>query len=184
MKQVALSYLAATASSITVALGTGKLAKTFLSPSVQRAVLPMVPFFAVSCASVLNVFLMRRNEIYEGITVKDEFGREYGKSKVAGTEAVKLTAISRVVWSIPVLSFPPIILALLNRTKWFRANPRLELPVNLSLITVALFFGVPAAIGLFPDTMEIQSSHLEPQFQQLLDQSNRPISKFYYYRGL
>jgi hypothetical protein len=58
-----------------------------------------VPYTAVSSASIANVFLMRGNEIRQGIEVKDKDDNVVGKSKIAGKQAVTKVAISRAVTS-------------------------------------------------------------------------------------
>ena len=105
----------------------------------------LVPFAAVASAGALNVFLMRGEEIRQGIDVypvltedekiqKEKNGsgvQSLGKSKKAATLAVGETALSRVLNATPVMAIPPLILVRLQRTEWLKSRPRMTLPVNL-----------------------------------------------------
>ena len=105
----------------------------------------LVPFAAVASAGALNVFLMRGEEIRQGIDVypvlseEDKKLREgqgeevqsLGKSRKAAILAVGETAASRVLNSTPVMGLPPLVLVRLQRTEWLKSRPRMVLPVNL-----------------------------------------------------
>lgn len=56
-----------------------------------------VAFPAVACANVVNVFLMRRAELVEGIAVTDADGKVRGRSVVAAKQALADTAVTRIV---------------------------------------------------------------------------------------
>ena len=62
-----------------------------------------MPYTAVASAGVANVFVMRLNEVQQGVAVMDEDGNKLGISKKAGMLGVSLSAVSRAVWSIPCL---------------------------------------------------------------------------------
>ena len=105
----------------------------------------LVPFAAVASAGALNVFLMRGEEIRQGIDVypvlseeekklRESQGAEVqslGKSKKAAVLAVGETAASRVLNSTPIMVLPPLVLVRLQRTEWLKSRPRMVLPVNL-----------------------------------------------------
>jgi hypothetical protein len=104
-----------------------------------------VPFAAVATAGVLNVFLMRGEEIRQGIDVypalsevekrRVETGdveiKPLGKSKKAATLAVGETAISRVLNATPIMVLPPLLLVRLQKTEWLKQRPKMVTPVNL-----------------------------------------------------
>ena len=118
-----------------------------LSPVAKTTLTRLVPFAAVASAGALNVFLMRGEEIRQGIDVfptlskeekvrKEEDGSQVqslGKSKKAATLAVGETALSRVLNSTPIMVLPPLVLVRLQQTKWLRQRPRMTLPVNLGM---------------------------------------------------
>lgn len=55
----------------------------------------------MACAGAANVYLMRFKETRAGITVTDKDGNALGVSKKAGTKAVNLTALTRVILPTP-----------------------------------------------------------------------------------
>jgi hypothetical protein len=141
------SYLTAVTASCGVALGLNALVPRLkgLSPNAKMLAGRLVPFAAVASAGVLNVFLMRGEEIRQGIDVypvlteeekhKVETGElEYkslGRSKKAATLAVGETAISRVLNATPIMVLPPLILVRLQKTDWLKQRPKMVTPVNL-----------------------------------------------------
>ena len=118
-----------------------------LSPVAKTTLTRLVPFAAVASAGALNVFLMRGEEIRQGIDVFPTLSREekvqkekdgsqvrsLGKSKKAATLAVGETALSRVLNSTPIMVLPPLVLVRLQQTEWLRQRPRMTLPVNLGM---------------------------------------------------
>lgn len=145
-----------------------------LSPSAKTIFGRLIPFAAVASAGALNVFLMRGEEIRQGIDVfpslspsqkadlvKDGKDVEsLGKSKKAATIAVAETALSRVLNATPIMVLPPLILVRLQRMEWLRRRPRMVLPVNLGLILTTSIFALPLALGAFPQRQIIRASQL------------------------
>lgn len=142
------SYLMAVSASCSVALGLNAMVPRLkVAPNTKLILGRLVPFAAVATAGALNVFLMRGEEIRQGIDVypaepkdrsagaevKSEGGevQSLGKSKKAATLAVGETAISRVLNSTPIMVLPPLILVRLQQMQWLKTRPRLVLPVNL-----------------------------------------------------
>ena len=143
------SYLFAVSASCSVALGLNAIVPRLkrLSPTAKTTLTRLVPFAAVASAGALNVFLMRGEEIRQGIDVfstlseeekaqKEKDGSQVqslGKSRKAATLAVGETALSRVLNSTPIMVLPPLILVRLQQTEWLRQRPRMTLPVNLGI---------------------------------------------------
>lgn len=141
------SYLLAVSASCSVALGLNALVPRLrrLSPATKTVLTRLVPFAAVASAGALNVFLMRGEEIRQGIDVYPVLSEEdkrqrksigdgvqsLGKSKKAAKLAVGETAVSRVLNSTPIMVLPPLILVRLQKAEWLKSRPRLVLPVNL-----------------------------------------------------
>lgn len=141
------SYFIAVGASCGVALGLNSIVPRLkrLSPNAKMIAGRLVPFAAVASAGVLNVFLMRGEEIRQGINVfpvlsdeeklKVERGelevKPLGKSKKAATLAVGETAISRVLNATPIMVLPPLILVRLQKTEWLKQRPRMTTPVNI-----------------------------------------------------
>lgn len=174
------SYFLAVGASCTVAVGLNSLIPRLrrLSPGARTVLTRLVPFAAVASAGVLNVFVMRGEEIRKGIDVfpsESEEGRRkreeakqhlepIGKSKKAATLAVGETAISRVFNATPIMVLPPLILVRLQRTQWLSQRPRMVLPVNLGLILTTSLLALPLALAAFPQRQAVKATTLEKEF--------------------
>ena len=138
------SYLLAVSASCSVALGLNALVPRLrgISPTTRTVFARLVPFAAVASAGALNVFLMRSEEMRQGIDVypvrhgdaSSEAASDaptLGKSRKAATLAVAETALSRVLNSTPVMVVPALMLVRLQQMDWLKRRPRFVLPVNL-----------------------------------------------------
>lgn len=144
----------------------------------------LVPFAAVVSAGVVNVFIMRMEEIYHGIYVTDKNGHILGTSPTAGLIAVSETASSRALNATPVMAIPPLILLRLQKTAWLQRYPRLTLPVNLALILGVSLVALPFAIGAFPQRQRIHVSKLEPEFHDRETKDGEKIEYVWFNRGV
>ncbi|KAL3438997.1 Tricarboxylate/iron carrier [Aspergillus tetrazonus] len=170
VSQMAKSYLLAVSASCSVALGLNALVPRLknVSPNTKLILGRLVPFAAVSSASALNVFLMRSEEIRQGIDVypvpekEGEPVQSLGRSKVAAKIAVGETAISRVLNATPIMVVPPLILVQLEKRKLL--SPRMVLPANLGLVLATSLFALPLALGAFPQRQAISAASLEEEF--------------------
>ncbi|KFY42692.1 hypothetical protein V495_04370 [Pseudogymnoascus sp. VKM F-4514 (FW-929)] len=177
--KIVQSYLLAVGASCSVALGLNALVPRLkrVSPGTKMVLGRLVPFAAVASAGALNVFLMRGEEIRQGIDVYPALSAEeqaagkseadlpsLGKSRKAATIAVSETAFSRVLNSSPVMVIPALALVRLQKMAWLRNNPRLVLPVNLGLILTTSLAALPFALGAFPQRERVRDSSLEPEF--------------------
>ncbi|MCJ1469861.1 hypothetical protein MMC07_008505 [Pseudocyphellaria aurata] len=174
------SYFLAVSASCSVALGLNAIVPRLkrLSPGTKTVLTRLVPFAAVASAGALNVFLMRGEEIRQGIDVYPVLGKEekaqqekygtsvpsLGKSKKAATLAVGETALSRVLNSTPIMVLPPLVLVRLQQAQWLKSRPRLVLPVNLGLILTTSIFALPLALAAFPQRQIVKASTLEEKF--------------------
>ncbi|KAI9865505.1 MAG: hypothetical protein M1824_002244 [Vezdaea acicularis] len=174
------SYFVAVSASCAVALGLNSIVPRLkrISPGARTVLSRLVPFAAVASAGVLNVFLMRGEEIRQGIDVYPVLSREekqnkekegkgvesLGKSKKAATLAVGETALSRVLNATPVMVIPSLLLVRLQRIEWLKRQPKLTLPVNLGLILTTSVFALPLALAAFPQRQAVSAQSLEPEF--------------------
>jgi len=181
-KQLIQNYFVAVSASCTVALGLNAVVPRLkrVSPNTRVILSRLVPFAAVACAGVLNVFLMRGEEIRRGIDIfpvqtegekaeRERTGKEVqslGKSKKAAFLAVGETAISRVLNATPIMVVPPMILVRLEKTEWLKQRPRMVLPVNLGLILTTSIFALPLALAAFPQRQAVSANSLEDEFHQ------------------
>ncbi|KAK7716839.1 lumenal Hsp70 protein [Botryosphaeria dothidea] len=180
--QIAKSYFMAVGASCGVAYGLNSVVPRLkrVSPTTRIILSRLVPFAAVVSAGVVNVFLMRGEEIRQGIDVfpvlteeekkkAEEAGEEsasksLGKSKTAAKLAVGETALSRVLNATPIMVVPPLVLVRLQRTEWLKQRPRMTTPVNLGLILATSLFALPFALAIFPQRQAISAKKLEPEF--------------------
>lgn len=181
--KMAQSYFVAVGASCSVAVGLNSIVPRLkrLSPSARVTLGRLVPFAAVASAGVLNVFLMRGEEMRTGIDVypvlseqdKQELAAQgkaesdvpsLGKSRKAATLAVAETAVSRVLNCTPIMMVPPLILVRLQRTEWLKRKPRLTLPINLGLILGMSYLALPLALAAFPQKEKVAAEKLEGEF--------------------
>lgn len=174
------SYFLAVGASCGVAVGLNSIVPRLknISPTTRTTLGRLVPFAAVASAGVLNVFLMRGEEIRQGIDVfpteteaakkkreeADQPLQSLGKSRKAATLAIGETAVSRVMNATPIMVIPPLILVRLQQTQWLKTRPRLVLPINLGLILTTSIFALPLALAAFPQRQAIKASSLEKEF--------------------
>jgi hypothetical protein len=130
---VVKSYFTAVTASCGVALGLNALVPRLksLSPNARMVAGRLVPFAAVASAGVLNVFLMRGEEIRQGIDVFPVLTEEEKYKVETATLAVGETAVSRVLNATPIMVLPPLILVRLQKTDWLKQRPRMVTPINL-----------------------------------------------------
>ncbi|XP_070541584.1 sideroflexin-5-like [Ptychodera flava] len=162
-----LGYTGAVTSACTIATCLTLLidkAKKF-NPATRMLIQRFVPFPAVATASVCNVVLMRFNELGEGIEVEEKDGTVIGTSKIAAKRALTETAMTRAVLPAPILIIPPIVMAFLERTQFLKKRPKLHLPIQATVCTLAFAFALPMAISLFPQFSAVDVSILEPEIQ-------------------
>ena len=180
MTDLTRNYFAAVSASCAVALGLNAVVPRLkrVSPNAKMILTRLVPFAAVASAGVLNIFLMRSDEIRKGIDVfptqseaskaeREESGKDVeslGRSKKAAVLAVGETAVSRILNATPIMVLPPLILVRLQRTDWLKARPRMVLPVNLGLILTTSIFALPLALAAFPQRQAVKASTLEQEF--------------------
>lgn len=188
-QQVFNAYSLSVITSCSVALGLNKMVQhssafpQILGTAIRSSAM-FIPYTAVATASILNVLLMRFNEIKHGIDVEDESGKVLGRSKIAGKSAIAQVAFSRAVIALPALTVPPLAMKLLDKTFLLRKLPRLRLPVNLALIGISLQTALPAAIAVFPQRCKVEATSLEPEFHNLRSPEGAPITSVYYNKGL
>ncbi|KAI8906659.1 hypothetical protein PhCBS80983_g06292 [Powellomyces hirtus] len=186
MTETATAYVSAVAASCGIAVGMNESVKraTSLKPSTQALLARAVPFTAVVTAGTLNVILMRKKELTDGIDVMDQDGTTIGKSTVAGRHAIGQVAISRVATSFPIVFIPSLIMARVDKTRFIARNPRLRAPLNLLTITGSLLAALPCAVALFPQQASLKVEKLEDKFKGLKTKNGEPVERVWFNRGL
>ena len=186
-KDIATSYCIATSSAIAVALGIRKAVdKQAKQLKGGKLVLlnSISSFVACALSGFLNAYIMRQTEIQKGIDVCDkETGQSYGKSKICATQAVMQTSISRI-FLVMTIFVPPVVLMGLERA---RMMPQARVPkfgVELSLLTLELYFAVPLGLALYSRYGTISAAELEPEFKDCRNAQGNVINEFVFNKGL
>lgn len=185
--QIITNYTLAVTASCSVALGLNSLVPRLksLKPNTRMILGRLVPFAAVVSAGIVNVFLMRSEELKKGISVFDKDGKDLGVSKTAALYAVGETAASRVINATPIMVIPPLILARLQKTRLLRGKPKsVEILTNIGLIFGTSLAVLPFALAVFPQRRIMPVSKLEPEFQLLKDEKGEPIEQLEFNRGI
>lgn len=185
-KQLITNYAVAVSASCGVAVGLNKLVPKLknLKPNTRLILGRLVPFAAVVSAGIVNVFLMRGNEIRKGISVYDSDGEEVGKSKKAAVIAVGETALSRVINATPVMVIPPLILVRLQRTVLKGKPFSVQTLASLGVIAVTAFTALPFALALFPQRQAIHLNKLESELQGKKNKNGKDVELVYFNRGI
>lgn len=102
----------------------------------------------------------------------------------AGQTGLAKCAAARIIWNIPVMMFPPMIMSRLERLKAVSSNPRLRIACETAVVTTCLLGAVSPALAFFPQRDSIPVERLEPQFRGLTDSSGKAISRVWYNKGL
>lgn len=185
-RQLIQNYTVAVTASCSVAYGLNAIVPRLKSLSANTKMIlgRLVPFAAVVSAGIVNVFLMRQEEIKKGITVFDKNGDEVGISKTAAKYAVGETAASRVINATPIMVIPPLILVRLQKGFLKGKGLGIQTLANLGLILSTSLVALPFALAIFPQYQAIDVKHLEPTLAHKLDKNGNEISTVYFNRGI
>lgn len=185
-KQLVTSYFLAVGASCGVALGLNSIVPRLKNVSANTKLLlgRLVPFAAVVSAGIVNVFLMRSQEIKKGITVFDEDGNQLGVSKKAAFQAVGETALSRVINATPIMVLPPLLLVQLQKTVLKNKSLSTLTFANLGLIFTTSLVALPFALAIFPQRRFVNPNSLETEFHNLKDKNGNELKSVWFNRGI
>lgn len=185
-KQLITNYFLAVGASCSVALGLNSVVPRLknISPGTRTLLSRLVPFAAVVSAGIVNVFLMRSEEIKKGISVFDENNNVVGQSKTAAWQAVGETAASRVINATPIMVVPPLILLQLQKSVLKNKSIAAVTGANLGLIYLTSIVALPFALAVFPQKTVVDAKSLGPDFADLKDKDGKPIEKVWFNRGI
>ncbi|ODQ82274.1 hypothetical protein BABINDRAFT_158904 [Babjeviella inositovora NRRL Y-12698] len=186
-QQIITNYTMAVTASCSVAVGLNSIVPrlTKVSANTRMILGRLVPFAAVVSAGVVNVFLMRGEEIKKGITVFDSEGNEQGVSKTAALYAVGETAASRVINATPIMVVPPLVLVKLQKMGLMRTKSRvIQTLATCGIVAATGFVALPFAIAVFPQRESMSVDKLEPQFRRLKNPQGERIETLEFNRGI
>lgn len=186
-QQIITNYTMAVTASCSVALGLNAVVPRLksLRPNTRMILGRLVPFAAVVSAGVVNVFLMRSEEIKKGINVYDKEGKEVGISQTAAVYAVSETAASRVINATPVMVIPPLILVRLQKSGFLKGkSKKWEIATNMGLIFTTALAALPFALAIFPQRRQLLATQLEEKFHGLKDKNGNEVEYLEFNRGI
>ncbi|XP_046384601.1 sideroflexin-1 isoform X2 [Ischnura elegans] len=173
------SYVLATGGALVTALGLNSLVKK-APPLIGR----LVPFAAVAAANCVNIPMMRRKELADGVLVMDERGSRVGLSHIAARAAITQVVLSRIAMAVPSMVFPPIVMNALERRGTLARLPWLSAPLQVLLCGFCLTFATPMCCALFPQRSSLSASHIEDHLQEKIKQLPHPVDTVYFNKGL
>ena len=80
----------------------------------------LVPFCAVAAANCLNIPLMRRLELQNGIMLETKEGDLVGMSKIAAKEGIGMVTVSRTAMAMPGMVLIPLVMNKLGSQGFFK----------------------------------------------------------------
>ncbi|VDM97155.1 unnamed protein product [Thelazia callipaeda] len=173
------SYICATGGAVTAALGLNSLVKS-MSPLIGR----FVPFCAVAVANAINIPLMRSKELFDGIVIVDEKGKEVGTSKKVAGIAIMNVTISRIAMATPSFLCIPVLMNKIVKKAWYKKRPWISAPLQTVLAGLVLTFATPLCCAIFPQMSSIETRYLEPEVQDKIKNLEDPPERVYYNKGL
>jgi len=173
------SYCAATTAALTAALGLNSVTKN-LPPLVGR----LVPFCAVAAANTVNIPLMRRMELQQGIMLETEDGVKVGESVTAAKTGISMVTMSRIGMAAPGMVLIPMIMNKFESQGLFKRYPKANAPLQVFLVGLILTFATPLCCAIFEQKASINVSDVEPHIQEKLKSLPNPPTVLYYNKGL
>lgn len=157
------SYAIATGTSCSIALGIRHFTKNYTSSLARVA----MPFLSVLAAGVTNLFVIRYNEMQDGIDITNETGSiTYGKSVIAGRDAIMKCCVARFVWLTPMLVAPPFLMDLLGKVPLIRKSPKIRFVSEIAIIGGIAWAVMPMALAVFPQKDSLSINDIEPHFKK------------------
>lgn len=93
----------------------------------------------------------------------------------AGLYAVSACTFGRVVVAMPILSIPPAVMVLVERSVWGQRHRWVHTPLLLSLVAACIMTCVPLVFGIFRQTASCHVRWLEPEFRDIVDSRGDPV---------
>jgi uncharacterized membrane protein len=184
------SYAIAVSAALVFAFGLSEYIQNNFVGDEMTQLLRFVSFPSAVVASSLNCFIVRSPELETGVPLLDDRFEPVLKtgetSLIAAQKGVYSTTASRGFLQMPTFFIPSLLLDTVTPLKHFLdANPACVLPVTTYVLLVVFGFGLPAAVGVFPQMSSVEAGKVEPHYRDLIDpQTGEPYTKFYFNKGL
>lgn len=182
--QLAQAYFLACSVACGIGVGAARLVERG-PPWIKRLGI-LVPYTAVVAAGAANLALTRLPEIRSGAPVFSLEGDALGSSSRAAVQSTKQVLMSRIML-LPVMPMlaPPIAMGMLRKAIPLLGRSRAAaVSAEVGLIASTIYCCLPAAIAVFPQTLTLPVTSLEPQFQGRMTSSGKPIEYVTCNKGL
>jgi len=176
--KLVIAYVSATSTALITSLGLKAYLAKRASPLFQR----YVPYAALAAANMVNIPLMRRSEIEEGIACVDDLGTPILNSRTAALLGISQVVFCRIVMATPGMTILPVIMERLEKKPWMRKIKPLHGPIQVLFVGCFLLFMTPTACSLFPQKASIKTETIG-KFEKLPSDQQLP-SVLYFNKGL
>lgn len=185
--QIMTAYLSATGTAVAVSYKLSQIAKKSSYPLASK----FVPFFAVCAGNVVNVPLMRQQDLLKGITVNDADGNILGESRLLGCMCLMQVVVTRISAAIPIMVFPTLAMSAIQK-KFSKhglvfekvLDRPLRIFLEASLIGICTYLVLPIAVALFPQHSNISIDKLESNLRSKIRAEQPTLTRVYYNKGL
>ena len=185
--QIITAYLSATGTAVAVSYKLSQIAKRSSYPLASK----FVPFFAVCAGNIVNVPLMRQQDLLKGITVNDTGGKILGESRLLGCMCLMQVVATRISAAIPIMVFPTLAMSAIQKQFSKRGlvlekvlDRSLSIFLEASLIGICTYFVLPVAVALFPQHSTIKIDRLESSLQSKIRTDQPFLTHVHYNKGL
>ncbi|XP_046750357.1 sideroflexin-2-like [Diprion similis] len=180
---IATAFLVATAAGSVAALTFRKM-MSYRGDLMKR----WTPFVAVAAANMVNLPIMRQNEIKHGIEVgPKESEKSIMKSKLAALKGISECVVTRIVMAAPGMMLVPVIVNILKPYCFYQMRPRLEVPLQTALCGLFLSFMIPTALAIYPqrNSMHVWMMKLcDEEYDKYQELTGGTPNRVYYNKGL
>jgi len=159
-----------------------------MNPTVLRAV---APFAGIALANLINIPVMRNQEILEGISVSDEDGNKLGQSRELTGPALAKVVAGRLVIAACCVLLPSQLMKFAGRigpVAQALKHPKYGQPADVFLtinaVGVCLAGSVPLALAIFPQRVKLPVAELPVGLREQIRQNHPALEFAYYNKGL
>jgi len=171
-KQLAVSYLFATSSSVIIAVALDKLIMRYSKGGFMIRTLG--PATALAFAGCANLWVIRYRETIDGVDVYNGEGQNVGKSVLAGRDGLYKTTFIRFVMQYTGCFFPVCLAMAMRRFGVYPSGGAGKIFSDVTISGLNLSLNIPFCFAFFPQM--VYATKLESDLQS--------SSGFYYNRGL
>jgi len=179
MSTLGTSYVLATGAAMGTALGLNAMVKN-MPPLAGR----IVPFVAVAAANCINIPMMRKSELENGVPLQTVDGEATGESSAkAAQKGISMVVASRIGMAAPGMIAIPMFMNSLEKKGILKRYPRISAPIQIGLLGFILTFATPLCCAIFSQKAAIHVDSLEPEVSARL-KSKGYNDYLYFNKGL